>query len=163
MVSRNHFVHEMRHMNDSFSSCTEFLDKSHNVISMNNVKSCGRFVKNEDLGFHDQCARDGHALLLAAREHLRIFGSKLGESPKFNLLFYQRCYLIARYLEILQTKGNIVCDHAADNLVLRILEDQSKLRTNGLVCLKVNLAVIDNGGSQKGNGSLVRGGKAREN
>ena len=153
----------MRYVNDSFSSCTEFLDKPHNVISMNNVKSCGRFVKNEDLGFHDKRARDGHALLLAAREHLWIFGSKLGESPKFNLLFYQRCYLIARYLEVLQTKGNIVCNHAANNLIFRILENQAELRTNGLVCLKVNLAVIDNGGSQKGNGSLVRGGKAREN
>ena len=153
----------MRHMNDSFSSCTEFLDKSHNVISMNNVKSCGRFVKNEDLGLHDQCARDGHALLLAAREHLRIFGSKLGESSKFNLLFYQRSYLITGYLKVLQTKGNIVCDHATNNLIFRILEDQAKLRANGFVCLKVNLAVIDNGGSQKGNGSLVRRGKAREN
>ena len=153
----------MRHMNDSLSSCTEFLDKPHNVISMNNVKSCGRFVKNQDLRLHDQRARDGHALLLAAREHLRIFGSKLGESPKGNLLFYQRCYLIARYLEVLQTKGNIVCDNAANNLIFRILEDQAKLRANGLVRLKVNLTVIDNGGSQKGNGSLVRGGKAREN
>ena len=101
VVSGNHFVHEMRNMDDSLSSCTEFLDKSHNVISMNNVKSCGRFVKNEDLRLHDQRARDGYALLLAAREHLRIFGRKLGESPKGNLLFYQRCYLIARYLEVL--------------------------------------------------------------
>ena len=90
---------------------------------MNNVKSCGRFVKNEDLGLHDQCARDGHALLLAAREHLRIFGSKLGESSKFNLLFYQRSYLITGHLKVLQTKGNVVRDHAADNLILRILED----------------------------------------
>ena len=127
MVSRNHFVHEMRHMNDSFSSCTEFLDKSHDVISMNNVKSCGRFVKNENLGLHDQRARDGHALLLTAREHLWVFGRKLGESSKGNLLFYQLSYLITGHLKVLQTKGNIVCNHAADNLVLRILEDQSKL------------------------------------
>ena len=101
MVSRNYFVHEMRYMNDSLSSCTEFLDKSHDVISMNNVKSCGRFVKNQDLRLHDKRARDGHALLLAAREHLRIFGRKLGESSKGNLLFYQRCYLIAGHLKVL--------------------------------------------------------------
>ena len=153
----------MRHMNDSLSSCTEFLDKPHNVISMNNVKSCGRFVKNQDLRLHDQRARDCHALLLTAREHLRIFGSKLGESSKGNLLFYQRCYLITGHLKVLQTKGNIVCDNAANNLILRILKDQAKLRTNGLIRFKVNLAVIDNGGSQKGNSSLVRRCKARKN
>ena len=73
VVSGNHFVHEMRYMNNSLSSCTEFLDKAHDVISMHNVKSCGRFVKNQDLWFHDQRARDGHALLLTTRKHLWIF------------------------------------------------------------------------------------------
>ena len=66
VVSGNHFVHEMRYVNNSLSSCTEFLDKAHDVISMHNVKSCGRFVKNQNLRLHDQRARDGHALLLAA-------------------------------------------------------------------------------------------------
>ena len=80
---------------------------NHSHLNLDNIVAvvdCARmfeeFHNGADL-LDPDIEEDGHALLLATREHLRIFGSKLGESSKGNLLFYQRSYLIAGHLKVL--------------------------------------------------------------
>src|SRR5262249_11202334 len=68
----------VRHQDDGDAGAAQLLEESHDLEAGARVEVAGRLVGQDDLGRGDERARDGDALLLAARELVGMAGGARG-------------------------------------------------------------------------------------
>ena len=141
-VGREGLIHEVGDVNDGGARLVQVAKHTHDAAAAADVEHGARLIEHEHVGVHGQRARDGDALLLAAREASRV-GLSIGtESHTPQLGVHAPDDLVAGDAEVLRAKGHVVCHDARDDLVLGVLEHQARAVTGGPVGLGVHLAVV---------------------
>jgi hypothetical protein len=94
------------------------------------VEHGGGFVEDEYLGFGDQEASQGDALLLAARKSMGLAALEAFEADGSYSPGDPLAHLLPGDAEVLQAESDIVLDERCDETVLRVLEEDAEVLAN---------------------------------
>ena len=119
-------VHKMRDPDDGDAIApVEFLRHGKHLAPPGGVEHGGGFVKDDDLRPHGQHPGDGHALLLAAGEHVRRGLGVFPHAHGFEGIVHAAADVLRRHAEVFKAKGAVLLHHGGDDLVVRVLEDHA--------------------------------------
>ena len=118
-------------------------DVCHQVLPARRVQSRRGFVQHQDLGLHGQHSRQGHPALLTAGEFKgRLIQMLVPETHQPGGLPHGVVQLLPRFPLISGAEGDVLIDGFLKKLVLRILEHQPHLETDGAYILRLGPNVL---------------------
>ena len=116
----------MRDHDDGHAALVELLAHAQHGFPPARVEHRGRLVEDEDVRLHRQHARDGDALLLAARERGGLAFLAALEPDGGKRAGHQLAQLLAFHAEVLGAERDVVLDDARDDLVVGVLEHEPR-------------------------------------
>ena len=103
------------------------LDSFEHFLAAGRIEHGGGFVGDDDAGLHGENARDGDALLLSAREHVRGSIGLFGHAHGRKRIVDAPHHLIVGDTQIFHTEGNVLADNGGNDLIVGVLEDHAGL------------------------------------
>ena len=97
--------------------------RADHFLSAARIQHRRRFVENNALRMHRDHACDGDALLLAAGEMIRALLAVFVHPDDPQALLHALPDLLRGHAEVLRTETDVLLDHLADDLIIRILKD----------------------------------------
>ena len=128
MVSVNDFLHIMRNKDDRNSQLLiKLVDSPKYTLSSGRIQHGCRLIHDDTFRLHGYDTCDRHSLLLTARQPVGRLLAVLQHSDLSQAVIHPRPDLICRNSDILRTEPDILLDHRSDDLVVRILENHTRL------------------------------------
>ena len=106
-------------------------DGIEHLASALRVEHGSRLVEHDALRLHGEHARDGHALLLPARQELRGVGAVVVHPDGPERVVDALPDLLRRDAEVFRRKGDVLLYDIGDDLVVRVLEDHADVLPDG--------------------------------
>ena len=103
----------------------------HHRFTASRVQHGGGFIQHQTIGPHGDHARNGHALLLAARKLVRALVAVLVNARHLHGIVNAGADLFGIYPQIFQRKGHIFLYHRGHDLVVGVLKHHAHLLANG--------------------------------
>ena len=128
----------------------EVVDGLHHLLTAARVEHGGGLVEDEAVGTHGDDARNGDALLLAAREVVGCALPELVDARHLHGVINAAAHLFRRNTEVFQRESHVFLYHRGDDLVVRALEHHAHgladvielVIIGGVHALDVHLALL---------------------